>query len=227
MKHVLFSFLLLTITFFSCKNDEVPAPPAPVQYMSLTAGSTWNYELTNNLPAPTTSSFTLTATDRDSVINGKSYRILTNSAGSLNEYSNITGNDYYNFMNLPEALGGAGVEFLYLKDNVAVGLSWTQTFPATVSGISFSAKLTNTITEKGITKTVKSITYNDVIHVTTTISIEIAGFPLPPGAITTDVHSYYAPKVGLIQSANKIDLDFSGMTQHTDQETNLVSADIK
>ena len=223
MKKVILSILIISILGISCQKDTTPDPlTPPVQYMTLTAGSTWNYELIDNISA-TTSPFTITSTSRDSAIISKSYHVFTNSSGSANEYYNISGNDYYNFRKLPSALGGGNAEYLYLKDNLEVNKSWPQSFPFTFFGITLNASLTNTITEKGISKTVKGITYNNVIHVTTTVSI----IGIPPGALTTDIQSFYAEKYGMIQSINKIHLDFSGINDDTDQQTNLVTTDIK
>ncbi|MEO5890190.1 MAG: hypothetical protein ABIQ31_08055 [Ferruginibacter sp.] len=226
MKKVILSVLTASLFVISCQKDDDPSPippPDPVKYMTLSAGSTWNYELVNNGTPASTTTFTLTSTSRDSTINGKSYHVLTNSSGSANEYYFIAGNDYYNFRKLPSALGGANVEYLYLKDNTAAGTNWSQTFPVTYSGITLDAVLTNTITEKGLTKIVKGITYSDVIRVTTTVAI--AG--VPASALTTDIQSFYAGKFGMIESINKISLDYAGVKDNTDQHTSLVTADIK
>jgi len=226
MKKLILSLTFLSIFGISCQQDDPPTPVAIVKYMSLSAGSTWNYELVNNL-AVTTSTYVLSSTTRDSTINGKSYHVFTNSSGSANEYHNITGNDYYNFRNLPGALGGSSVENIYLKDNAAVGATWSQTYPVTVSGVALNTIITNTITEKGISKTVKGTVYNDVIHVTTAITVTIGAIPLPASALTTNIHFYYAPKFGLIQSSNVINLNYAGIIDNTNQQTSLVSANIK
>jgi len=193
--------------------------------MSLTAGSSWNYELINNA-APSTTTFKLTSTSRDSTINGKAYHVYTNSR-SGNEYYNITGNDYLNFRSLPAAIGGSFVEYIYLKDNAAAGASWSQSFAATANGFPINATLNNTVTAKGITKVVKGITYNNVYHVTTTLSVSVSGFPIPASGLSTDIQTFYAEKFGVIQSINKINLNYLGITDNTDQQTNLISADIK
>ncbi len=223
MRNIFFPALFLCAVLTSCQDDDVPTPtpPANVAYMSLSAGSTWNYELVDNVAA-STSPFTLTSTN-----NGKAYHVFTNSSGSANEYYNITGSEYFNFRSLPSILGVGNVENIYLKDNVAAGASWTQSYPITVSGVAMTFKLTNTITEKGISKTVNGTAYSDVIRVTTAMDVTIGVLPLPPGALTTDIQSFYAPKFGLIQSKNKIDINFSGIVEHTDQQTNLKTADIK
>ncbi|MEP7111529.1 MAG: hypothetical protein ABI760_26275, partial [Ferruginibacter sp.] len=209
-----------------CPNSRRPPAVVDVKYMSLTSGSTWNYELIDILPAITTP-FSINSTSNDSTINGKSYHVYSNNSGSGNEYYNITGNEYYNFRKLPLALGGSSVENIYLKDNVAAGDSWSQSYPIMVSGIALNAALTNTITEKGISKTVKGVTYNNVIHVITTIAVSFSGVPLPASALVTDIQSFYAPKFGMIQSINKINFNYSGISSNTNQQTNLNTADIK
>lgn len=226
MKKLILGLTFLSIFGISCQPDDPIAPVAIVKYMSLTAGNTWNYELVNSV-STTTSTYVLTSTSRDSTINGKSYHVFTSSSGSANEYHNITGNDYYNFRNLPGALGGSSVENVYLKDNAAVGASWSQTYPVTVSGVALNVIITNTIAEKGISKTVKGTVYSDVIHVTTAITVTIGGIPLPASALTTDIHFYYAAKFGMIQSSNVINLNYAGFIDNTNQQTSLVSANIK
>lgn len=227
MKKTIFSILSIIILGISCTKSDAPTPP-PVadKYLNSNNASSWNYELVNNIAVSTTL-YTLTSTNRDSTINSKSYHVFTNSGASGNEYYNITGNEYYNFRKLPSAFGGSNVENLYLKDNLAVGGSWTQAFPVTVSGFPAVVTLANTIAEKGITKVINGITYKDVIKVSTNITASISGIPLPAGALTTDIQTFYAPRYGMIQSTNKIDVSFSGIVDHTDQQTNLKSSDLK
>lgn len=227
MNNKFFSALAISILFLaSCQKDDAPAPaPVAVKFMSTTSGSIWNYEIIDNV-AVTTAPYTLASTSKDSTINARSYHVYSH-AGSANEYYNITGSDYYNFRSLPAGFGGTNVEYLYLKDNAAVGTTWSQTYPVTASGIPLNAILTNTITEKGVTKVVKGISYADVIHITTTVAVTVSGVPLPTSAITTNIHSYYAGKVGLIQSVNKINISYGGITDNTDQQTNLNTSVIK
>ena len=153
--------------------------------------------------------------------------VFTNSSGSANEYYAISGNEYYNFQNLPVSVGGKTVESIYLKDNVAADGTWTQPYTVTTSGVPLTITIVNTITEKGISKTVNSIAYTDVIHVTSSISVSAFGIPLPTGAVITDVQAYYAKKYGMIQSKNKVVINYSGIVSNTDDETTLKSADIK
>ena len=225
MKNIIFSISVITLLGVSCKKDDplVPVPPAADKYMSVTAGSTWNYELTDNsATAPVIKLYTVTSTNRDSTINTEAYHVFTNSE-SGNEYYYIDGNDYYNFRSLPAALGGANVENIYLKDNVSASNGWPQAYPITVNGISTTATVTNTITAKGLTKVVNNISYTDVIQVTTTIAV----VGVPAASLTTDIQSFYAPKWGMIQSINKIKINYLGLSSNVDQTTILKSADIK
>ncbi len=227
MKKIILTVFAAALLMISCKKKETPDPvPTPTfKFMSLTAGSSWNYEVVNKLNS-STSTYILMATSRDSAINGKAYHVFTNNK-SGNEYYNITGNDYLNFRSLPAAIGGSFVEYIYLKDNAATGANWTQSFAVSASGFPVNATLNNTITAKGITKVVKGITYNNVYHVTTTLSVSISGLPVPASGLSTDIQTFYAEKFGIIQSTNKINLNYLGFTDNTDQQTNLISADIK
>lgn len=219
MKKILFPVLTLFVLAFGCKKKSTPDPVPEDKFMSLTAASTWNYEQMNNLTA-IAGFYTLTSTTRDSTANGRSYHVFTNSGGA-NEYYAISGDDYFTFRTLGANFGGSSNEINYLKANLAVGSSWTQTVPVTISGIPLTVTLTNTITEKGIQKVVRGKIYYNVIHVTT-------GITLPGATVVTDIHSYYTPKVGLISNANKITITVPGFpVQTTDQTTTLITSDIK
>ncbi len=227
MKKLILAILVVIFTTISCKKSDPVVPVSSVKYMSSTTGSTWNYELVNNNAPVTTNLYTVTSTSNDSTINGKSYHVFTNNSGSGNEYFNITGNDYYSFRRLPAAVGGSNVENIYLKDNVAAGGSWNQSYDITLYGFPVNVTVTNTVTEKDISKTVNGITYTGVIHITTTLAVKISGSSLPAGALVTDIQSFYAKKVGMIQSNNKININYLTIVSNTDQVTTLKSADIK
>ncbi|MFN8251691.1 MAG: hypothetical protein U0V75_07380 [Ferruginibacter sp.] len=216
------AFLALLLTFISCKKSSSDSAPAPVEpFMSLTAGNSRTYETVNNLTTVITTNTQL-STNRDSSINGKSYHVFTNSNGSPNEYFNVSGSDYYTFRNLTPLGTSSTVEHIYLKDNMSVGQSWSQTITiAPFSGVPTTVPLTitNTITEKGISRTVNGKTYNNVIHITTLLSSS----SLPAGSLTTDIHTYYAPKYGMIESRNKITITLV-TGNNVDQNTTLKTA---
>lgn len=225
MKKSLFALLVVFATVCSCKKNVVDTPVTNVKYMSYTSNSSWNYELHDNLTS-LTARYILTATTGDTTINAKSYHIFTHSNAG-NEYYLLSGNDYYSFLNLPSTLSGALFENIYLKDNTAVNIPWSQTYNVTTSGVPLTIIITNTIAEKSISKTVSGIAYTDVIHITSTLAVSAFGMPLPAGAVTAAIQNFYAPKVGLIQSDNKININYNGLLSNTDQQTILKSADIK
>ena len=224
MKKALFPALIIILTTISCsKDDPAPGPSATV-YMSLSANSTRNYEFTNNTPPTAPTQYTITSTSRDTLIGTRTYHVFTNSSTGANQYYNQTGNDYYTFQSLPAAVGSQSVENLYLKDNAAVNTTWTQTYTVTVSGIPVTVTTVNKIIEKNLSRTVNAVTYNDVIHVKTDISAtSIVG---PVTGLTTDIHTYYAPRVGEIENTTVIDLDFMGIVNHTNTRTVLKTATI-
>ncbi len=222
MKKTFLAVLVLISIAISCKKTTTPVVADSQKYMSFTAGSTWTYETQNNIAATTTTNI-VTSTNRDSTIEAKIYHVFTNSNGAPNDYYNITQNDYWTFKNLSASQGISPVATIYLKDNAAVNISWSQVVNVPVSGFPAPVPVTftNTIAEKGITRTVNGKAYTDVIRTTTTIAVQ----GLPPGSITTDIQSYYAAKYGLIESKYKINIPL--LTVNTDQNTVLKSSDIK
>jgi hypothetical protein len=224
MKKVIFALLALPLFFASCDKDDDPAPPAAANYQPTTIGSTWNYETTTK-PANTKTSYTLTATSSDSTINGKTYKVFTNSGGD-NDYYYNNGTDYYQFGGIAGITDNA--ELLYLKTNVAVGAGWDETKTVAIPGLGdASVKLNYTYFEKVASMTVEGNTYTDVLHIKVALSnITISGFPI---TITTqDLHFFYAPGVGRIKSQIKLTLTPPlGSPIAVDNETNLKSSDIK
>ncbi len=225
MKKSILGIILLLGTVLGCKKSSSEPAPAAIPYMSITANSTWQYQQTSVTPPTPPVNYTLTSTSRDTTINGRNYHVFTNSNGNTSEYYNITGSDYYQYRDLPAALGSGKIEALYLKDNLALNGSWSQSLNITVSGINLPITLTYTIIEKGAAKTVNGVNYTDVIGVKTAITVNN---PLiPPTALVTDIKNYYARKFGLIQSETRININFSGVVQNTENQNKLLSADIK
>lgn len=228
MKKVLLSAVVSAFLFFSCsKSDDNPAPEV-IKYMSYTSGSKWTYDVITNPGTPGSTSVvdTVTCTATDTTVeagtaNQRIYRIMKHSNGNTSDYYNITGNDYYQFQTLP--LNNLQIQNLYLKDNAGVGTSWSQTLSVTVPGFPtpIPITVTNSITEKNITKTVNGTIYNNVINVKT----EITSAGLPAGTIVTDIKSYYAPNVGLIEGDYKVTIALAAID--VNNQTLLKSAVIQ
>ena len=228
MKKTIFAALATAIILFSCSKSDDPAPvnPAADKYMSITNGSSWNYAYIDIADPTNNNNYTLTSTNRDTAAAGKSYHVFTNSGGG-NEYYNISSSDYYTLQAFSLGTTDTTLENLYLKDGAAAGTSWAQNYSLNF-GLPVDITITNKIQEKGISKTVGTITYSNVIHVVTTIAIPTLATLPGGGTITTDIHYYYAPKYGMIQNDAKIDLvvPLVSIDQHTNSQTKLVSATI-
>ena len=222
MKKIQFAALYLCLVTISCGKSDSPAPTAPTatSYMNVKVGSSWNFEQINNKPPVSTSNYTLTSINKDSIVNGNSYHVYTNSSTSTSEYFRIAGDDYYTYQSLPAALGSTKVENLYLKSSATVGTSWSQVYNITYSSVPLAVTVTHTIQEKGISKTVNGIVYNNVIHIKT--GIAVGG--IPPASLVTDIHYYYAPNYGLIENSSKIDLNYLTIISSTDITTRLKTA---
>lgn len=180
---LLFCFFL-TATGCKKKKDDV----APTDYSPLTAGSTWTYQTTAG------PNYTLTATNRDTVAMGRTYRVLTNSAGP-NNYRAKSGADYYRFGVVP-GFGANGFEELYLKDGQALNAIWQATQTINVPGVPVpvTATLKYTLKEQGISRTVAGKAFANVQHVRLDVSVALVG-SVGGGDF------YYAKGVGLIESS--------------------------
>lgn len=186
MRYSLSVFVAALLALTSCKkkSEDAPAP----DYSPLTAGSTWTYQTNGG------QSYTLTATNRDTTAMGRSYRVLSNSAGP-NNYRAKSGNDYYRF-GVVQGLGANGFEELYLKDGQALNATWQATQMINVPNIPVpvAATLTYTLKEKDITRTVGGKVYNKVQHVRLDVSVALFG-SVGGGDF------YYAEGIGLIESS--------------------------
>jgi hypothetical protein len=220
MKMTNFLALSLSICVISCSKSNDSNPALTESYMNMKAGSTWNYEVINNTLPASTSLYSLNSTNRDSSINGKNYHVYVNSSNGSSEYYYVSGNDYFTFQSLPAALGGTKVENLYLKAGAAVGNSWSQTYNITYNSFPLAVTITHKIDEKGISRTVNGISYNNAIHVSTGISV--AG--IPPTALTSDIDYYYAPNYGLIENTSKININYLTIMSNSDFTTRLKTA---
>jgi len=224
MRNRYLAFFTLLLAISACKKSDTTVIVVADKYMSITANSTWQMRVVDNV-AVTTTNYTVTSTNRDSTVGSKAYHVFTNSNTGVNEYYFISGNDYYTFRTLGLTLGSATIETIYLKDASSVGTTWTQTQNLTVPGIPFPVPVTLTykVEEKGISRTVNGVAYSNVIRVSLALSSSL----VPPASLTTDIQSYYAPKFGLIENTNKVNLNYMGFVQNTDTKTILLSADIK
>jgi hypothetical protein len=94
----------------------------------------------------------------------------------------------------------SGYEFIFFKDNLDVNKTWTgsynqETTYGGIAAIKTTTKYTGTITEKGETATVKSVTYKDVIKFKFKLETSMQG----QSAGTTEAEYWLAKGVGIIK----------------------------
>ena len=218
------TFLLLAITiFFSACQKNTSTTASTDVYINTSSGSSWSYlqtDLSNTNPP---SNYTVTSTSNDTTINSRKYHVYSYSYGG-SEYLGVSGHDYYQYDSIPVS-GGINIERLYLKDNASTGTAWDQNFSLIIPGFPLSVPLTvsNKIVEKGIDKTVNGTTYSNVIHVSTTLSSSL----IPSSALSSSIDSYYAPKYGLIENTSVLQLNYSGLVENVNLETQLMSSNLK
>ena len=217
---------LLTLGIFlagACKKKSEPGPTGDFQPM--TSGSSWTYAVTGT----SSGSFTVTATDRDTSVNSRTFRVFTNTAGP-NKYYNKTGSDYPRFSRLAE-LNNQSVELLYLKDNLNKGQSWVEVKSANVpitglGTVPVTARFTFTVTEKGISRTVNGTAFTDVLQITAVpeFSAVVSSVPVTIPS-TSNLQYFYARRVGLINSLTALEIPLASISSNT--ETRLTAYTIK
>lgn len=202
-RYLSFIALVSMVLSYSCsKSSGGGGGTTPVTFQPKTTGSTWNYTLHDNGTGSNTT-YTLTATANDTTVGGLTYKIFTNSSGP-NEYYNQTSYDYHQFQSLGTT--GVNLDFLYLKDQVAAGTTWTTnstasiTVPGIPTPVPINIKLDFKIEEKLNSYTVAGIPYNDVVKVSTvpTITTTIPGVTINT---TSNIYYYYGRGVGRLYNA--------------------------
>jgi len=220
MKQILIGAIAFTCILSACKKSDKKGSE-PDKFMSTSPGSTWNYAFVDNTNAAANYNYTVTSSNSDTLINGRSYHKYAVSTGGT-EYYNISGHDYYTYAALPAELGGSHIENLYLKDNASAGTAWNQSYNVIINSIPITIQTTNTIAAVGLTRTVAGQTYTNVIQVNTSITP-----PAIPGlTLTSNISYYYAPRVGMIENHIVVGINGLGVTQDVNTQTTLTNATI-
>jgi hypothetical protein len=210
--------LYITLSSSNCNKKSSPEPTTDT-YQPTTAGSEWNYTTTGTTSSGAVNvSFKLTATNTDSNANSRRYAIFTNSAGA-NEYYNKSGNDYYRISSFVGFSGG--IEFLYLKDNLSAGGSWTESKSVNFPGIPFPVpiNLSYSIVGNKFDTSFNGNNFKDVIRVRVKPSSSLATVD------QDDITYLYAKNVGLI--LNKVRLKITLASIDINTETKLGAYTIK
>lgn len=211
----LFYFLSISLLLASCGSedldDDIGNNQSTGDYYPTAINNTWTYGSGSNA---TTSIFTTT-----DVFNGKTYYKANTYNGTTTSGNTVISSTwiYKNNGDYILRLGVSGsnpaytaelsepVEITILKDYKNVNDTWTQTlnyeyeytptssaYPQ-IPNITVNATYAYKILNKGLTKTVNGVTFNDVIEVELTYSDLVTNS-------TTVSTSFYAKDVGIISS---------------------------
>ncbi|WP_026461389.1 hypothetical protein [Adhaeribacter aquaticus] len=212
MKINLTSLILALFFLASCEKnasdtEPKPEPKSEPNYMPMTAGSTWSYQTSLG------TSYTLTATNKDTTASGKTFKVFTSTDGQ-NRYRLKSANEYYQLTVIP-GLAPNGFSELYLKDNQPVKATWKSSLPISIPSIPIplTADLNYAIKTKDTTLTVNNKIFTKVIRVRLNVSIPTIG-SLGGGDF------YYADKVGLVQSNFNLSLQGSKIVNQSETLTN-------
>lgn len=216
MRKLLFVFAALPFILSSCKKSSDNSVAVNTDFLVLTTGSNFTYQ---SVSGSTTTVFKLTVKGTDSTINGKAYKVLTNSNGP-NNYWLKSGTDYYRYGVFPGLTAAGGIEELYLKDGSTT--NWINTSAVTYMGTPLTVTGTYKVTETGISKVVAGKTYTNVTHVTLTLATSFSGFPISLGS----GDFYYAAGIGLINYNATVGNATVGIAPTT-QTSDLTAYEIK
>ena len=125
MKAFFLPLCLIASTLFlfsKCQKKYDPSiTNTTSNFGSLTPGSSWTYSIKHGESLQDT--FTLTVSNKDTIINGRTYKVLNSSNGRGNTYLAKIESNYYCFNSFP-GISLESFEELYLKDNVPLNSTW-------------------------------------------------------------------------------------------------------
>lgn len=215
MKKILFLALLLSFFAISCKkNDTNPVTnnSTPDQFFSFDSGKAWVYNEHDSISNEDTA-FSRTCTDGLIVLDSTQYHVFLDSNHITNNidssFYNLIGNEYFQYTILSPQL--PGFKEKYLIGDAPLGTTWTMPYTATIgsgtTSATISANIVNTIEEKGTSLTINSTNYSNLYKVKSEIANATVSLPVVgnlPTTVIQNIHSYYAPKYGLVKSDRKL-----------------------
>jgi len=168
-------------------------------YLPLTAGTYWDYFVTNDKGTTKPSKFTVLNYKKNIV--GKLYTgVRTVTDGDVSKadttFYNQTGNAYYiaRAQQIDKGVSDQ-IEFIFLKD-APVGTKWSETIKAGGQTL----KMTGKVTKRDLTVTVGGKTYKNVIQ----SNIEIKKQILFTGITLSKQEFYVAKNIGIIKNESKV-----------------------
>ncbi|MFD2874662.1 hypothetical protein ACFS5N_19410 [Mucilaginibacter ximonensis] len=168
MKRFYLTLLLAAATFMVCCKMDTPdmtgVTDTTTGFQPLTKGSTWSYHQTFNSTDHPATNEVISMSGKRSVINGKTYYEATDKADTVISTTYFyQGNGSYS---IRSAVLGSGitVEYLYLKDDVAVGQTWTAPISDDGKIQGFPAQIVGRVINRDTSMTISSMTFKHVAH---------------------------------------------------------------
>lgn len=194
------SLAFFSLILYSCSKDNSIEKPDNNQqdssFQPTTTGSTWYYQDSID----TGGNFTLTATGRDSTVNGIQFNIFQNKPDSSSQISTtLFGKSQISYYASGFVNSFGDTPLLYLKDT-AVNSTWKQSVVVNVPqlGGPTNAELDFTLAQTGITYSVNGKSYSNVAHVTLVVKVQVPGLGTTEAGVTGDI--YFARGVGIIST---------------------------
>jgi hypothetical protein len=178
-----------------------------IDYFPRTTNSNWSYQFDSN---PMDTLYQNVISQTQSAL-GNTYNVFMYNDGSVTDtlgYFRKASGDYYQYLDVGFLFGldhDVWGEYIFLKDNVAAGTSWTSsvftdtyTDTTTNSTVPISVRFKETIQQKDVAVTVQGTTYQNTIVV-----LEEYEYSLNGGSTWSQFPfsstNYYARNVGLIK----------------------------
>ncbi|RYZ49722.1 MAG: hypothetical protein EOP49_15630 [Sphingobacteriales bacterium] len=188
--------------------NVLAVPPVAKDYFPRTPGSNWSYEVNDN---PDDSLINRSDPTGPTPINGNNFNIFQRKDPSVPDFVDLAGyrkagNDYYIYTDLGYWLGfedSQTAEFLFLKDNMPVGTTWTTTpYSGNRDGAPIKVRIKFIIVQKDVVANVTSSSSpNSVAYPNTIVIEEHYEIEQPNGTWQEDIRfykHYYSLDVGLV-----------------------------
>jgi hypothetical protein len=192
-------------------NFTIPllATPPLIDYFPRTANSNWSYEIDGDA----TDSLLMRVITPTHSAGGNVYNIFAATPDVLLGYDSAgyfrkNGNDYYRYTNLEDYIGfdvPQFQEFVFIKDNLTVGGTWTTPgFTGTIGGQAATIRMSYRILQQNVAKTVATslgnINYTNVIAVEEKYQALVGGNWVDLTSQAGYYIDYYARNIGWILS---------------------------
>lgn len=187
---------------FECTVD--PAPINAGDYFPRTPNSNWSYEFDND---PDDSLLRKVIPDTHAAL-GNNYNIFmiaqdVNFGFDSSGYYRKAGGDYFEYVDITGLWGfdnEVWLEYIFLKDNVAVNTAWQSDPFMAVSGVNSGVlRLNYKVAQKDVDIVVKGVTYNNTIVVEERLDRQIGTNWEDTSPQSGYFKSYYARNIGLIK----------------------------